>query len=172
MFDEPGTPGAGVEWKELLGALLIIDVHAVKTGIQTTYGLSDAVQATVTIADGPQAGTVHPDTLIFPRVLQSQLSGKIGAKILGRLGQGVAKPGQDPPWMLNPATDADKAQAGAVLTHLASSGLQGAAPAVAPQVPVQQPVVGPQGQQQAYVPPAGQPVPQYVPQPQGPAPTY
>lgn len=132
QFSEPTAPGAGCDWKELNGSLLIIDVLGVKQGIATTYGASDAVQATVTVADGPKVGTVYNDTLIFPKILQSQTSGKVGSKVLGRLGQGVAKPGQSAPWMLNPATDADKAQAGAVLTQLAANGLQAAAPSASP----------------------------------------
>jgi hypothetical protein len=35
------------------------------------------------------------------------LKSKLGEKVLGRLGQGVAKPGQSPPWVLHEANDAD-----------------------------------------------------------------
>jgi hypothetical protein len=46
-------------------------------------------------------------------VLQGQLRSKVGTKVLGRLGQGVAKPGQSPPWTLVAfsSEDARKAQA-------------------------------------------------------------
>lgn len=159
QFTEPTAPGQGIDWKAYNGALLIIDVHGVKTNIPTVHGMSDAVSATVTIADGPEAGRVFADTLIFPKILQSQTSGKVGSKILGRLGQGVAKPGQSAPWMLNPATDQDKAQAGAVLTQLAAHGLQ------------QAPVPVAVGAQAVYVPPpvASQAAPQQYAQ-QAPAP--
>lgn len=167
QFDTPAPPGSGIDWKSLFGALLIIDVHGTKSGIQTVHGPSDAVQATVTVVDGPTAGAVHTDTLVFPRVLQGQLGSKIGKRVLGRLTQGVAKPGQSAPWMLDgEATEGDMAAAGAVLAQLAGAGLQQAAPAVQQQAP-----------QAAYVPPpqqapVGQPVQQgYAPQP-GPAPTY
>lgn len=153
QFNDPTTPGQGIKWEHYNGALLIIDVHGVKNDITTTFGLSDAVAATVTIADGPEAGRVYADTLIFPKILQSQTSSKVGSKVLGRLGQGVAKPGQSAPWMLNPATDQDKAQAGAVLTSLAANGLH----APVQQVPQQAPV--------AYQPPPVQQAPQ-------PAPSY
>ena len=46
--------------------------------------------------------------LVFPRVLQSQLKPKVGQMVLGRLGQGTAKPGQSAPWMLTEPTDADR----------------------------------------------------------------
>lgn len=163
QFNDPQAPGQGIDWKAYNGNLLIVDVHGVKTGIATVHGLSDAVSATVTIADGPETGRVYADTLIFPKILQSQTSSKVGSKILGRLGQGVAKPGQSAPWMLNPATDADKAQAGQVLAQFAGAGLQAPVQQQAPQGPAPQ----------AYVPPQGQPpVQQFVPQQQAPAPTY
>lgn len=154
QFATPSAPSQGIDWKDHNGSLLIIDVHGVKTGIQTVHGLSDAVSATVTVADGPAAGKVYTDTLIFPKILQSQTSSKVGTKVLGRLGQGVAKPGQSAPWMLNPATPQDIAQAGSVLAQVAAQGLQQAAP---------------QAQPAAYVP--GQ-APQPAMAPQGPAPTY
>ncbi|KQP24315.1 hypothetical protein [Aeromicrobium sp. Leaf272] len=44
-------------------------------------------------------------------MLQSQLRGSVGQKVLGRLGQGNAKPGQSAPWLLNEATADDVAKA-------------------------------------------------------------
>jgi hypothetical protein len=41
--------------------------------------------------------------------------------VLGRLGQGVAKPGQSAPWTLTPASDADKVTAGKYLEHVAAA---------------------------------------------------
>lgn len=165
QFATPSDPGAGVKWAELNGSLLVIDVHGVKRDVGTSFGNADeVVQATVTVADGPQAGTVLADTLIFPRVLVSQLNSKVGSKVLGRLGQGVAKPGQSAPWMLNPATDADKATAGQLLAQLAGAGLQQAPPAQQAPAPPQAPTAYVPGQQ-----PGAQPA--YVPQ-GTPAPTY
>jgi hypothetical protein len=102
-FDTPATPSSGVKWAEHLGALVIFDVKAVETGIPTTFGDTDAVRADVTFIDGD----THPDTLIFPKILQSQLRPKVGSKVLGRIGQGTAKPGQSAPWILTDPTPDD-----------------------------------------------------------------
>ncbi len=107
-FEDPAEPGTGIKWNELNGALLLIDVHAFETGIKTAYGLADAVHADVAILDGDHAGDVYADTLIFPKIVSAQLRQQSGKKILGRVGQGVAKAGQDPPWKLHTPTDDDK----------------------------------------------------------------
>lgn len=120
QFAAPAAPGSGITWGDHNGALLLIEPQAVKTGIQTSFGLSDAVQASVTVLDGPHAGTEYPDTLVFPKILQSQVSGRLGQKVLGRLGQGTAKPGQSAPWMLAEASDQDKQTASAWLNRTAA----------------------------------------------------
>jgi hypothetical protein len=111
MFEQPATPSTGIEWGELSGALLIIEVREVVKDINTVHGPSDAVRADVYVVDGPHAGDEHLDALIFSRGLRGQLNERVGHKVLGRLGQGVAKPGQNPPWKLANSNDADKAAA-------------------------------------------------------------
>lgn len=103
----------GIEWASLNGCLLIIDVTQLVKDVPTVHGVADAVRANVTPVDGPSAGASHEDILVFPRVLKSQLSSRVGKKVLGRLGQGEQKKGQSPPWVLAEATDADKAKAAA-----------------------------------------------------------
>lgn len=117
-FAAPAPATGGVDLKTLLGALLIIEPLSAETGIQTTFGPSDAVRANVHVVDGALAGEVHEDTLIFPKVLQGQLKSRIGQKVLGRLGQGQAKPGQSAPWVLQEATPADITAGTAYLTRL------------------------------------------------------
>lgn len=107
-FAAPAAPGEGITWSELNGSLLLIDVLGVETGINTSLGAKDAVRANVAVLDGAQAGTEYPDALIFPKVLGSQLRARVGQKVLGRLGQGQAKPGQSAPWLLSEATPADQ----------------------------------------------------------------
>jgi hypothetical protein len=104
------TPAAssGIEWAALNGCLLVVEPVEVVKDIVTNFGPTDAVRATVTVVDGPKAGEKFEDTLVFPKVLQSQLNSRIGQKVLGRLGQGQAKPGQSAPWMLNPASPQDE----------------------------------------------------------------
>ena len=72
--------------------------------------------------------TLPPDTLVFPKLLQSQLRSQIGKKVLGRLGQGSAKPGQSAPWLLNEASADDIAKAEAwVRANPAPTGVTSAA---------------------------------------------
>lgn len=109
-FAAPAT-ATGIKWDDFKGSLLLIDVSSVETAIKTAFGESDAVRANVTIVDGRSAGETYNDTLIFPKVLVSQLRPNVGKKVLGRLGQGQAKSGQSAPWKLDDATDADRATA-------------------------------------------------------------
>lgn len=108
MFDDPTAPGGGIPWKDHKGALLLIEVLGVQTDVGTAFGVSDATSANVHVLDGPGAGEEYIDTLIFPKLLHSQTRRSVGKKVLGRLGQGEAKPSQDPPWILETATDTDK----------------------------------------------------------------
>ena len=106
-FAAPAPPSDGIEWTAHNGRLLLLTIGGSET-VNTSFGEKEAVRADVVILDGPEAGTRYDDTLVFPKLLVSQLKSRAGQKVLGRLGQGVAKPGQKPPWILNEATDADK----------------------------------------------------------------
>lgn len=110
MTNPFATPAAasGLDLEALNGKLLLITPLKVEEGISTNFGLKDAVRADVVVLDGPDAGSENADTLIFPLVLIGQLRSRIGQKVLGRLGQGQAKPGQKPPWKLSEATPADQ----------------------------------------------------------------
>lgn len=125
QFADPAAPSAGIQWGELNGALLLIEVTGVEQGIQTQFGAADAVRADVTVLDGPKQGEEHDDTLIFPKLLASQLRPRVNQKVLGRLGQGAGKPGQSPPWMLNQATPQDQQLASQYLAaQMAQPGQQ------------------------------------------------
>jgi hypothetical protein len=106
-FGSPTPPGGGIDLKTVNGALLLITVHSVEHGISTVHGPSDAIRCDVAVLDGASKGEEYTDTLLFPKVLQSQLRGHVGGKIIGRLGTGQAKPGQSAPWVLSEATPAD-----------------------------------------------------------------
>lgn len=106
MFDKPAS-AIGIQWADHKGRLMLIEPHAVETGVKTSLGEKDAVRADVTIIDADGGPQEFHDTLIFPRVLMSQTRSMIGKKVLGRLGQGQAKPGQNAPWRLEDPTDAD-----------------------------------------------------------------
>jgi len=117
QFTDPGT-STGIQWGDVKGSLLLVTVHSLEPGIVTSLGEKDAIRADIVVLDGDQSGEVYDDALVFPRKLIGQLRPRIGEKVLGRLGQGNAKPGQNPPWELTPATDADKKVAAAHLNKV------------------------------------------------------
>jgi hypothetical protein len=106
-FAAPAT-ASGIKWEDYKGHLLMFDVKAQEVGMTTAFGNADPIRADIAVLDGPEAGETISDTLVFPRVLISQLKPNVGRKVLGRLGQGAAKPGQSAPWTLSDATDEDK----------------------------------------------------------------
>lgn len=116
-FASPAT-ASGVKWDELKGALLIFDVTAYEDSITTSYGDTPAVRADLSVVDGDQGGQQYSETLVFPKVLISQLRPNVGKKVLGRLGQGQAKQGQSAPWMLQEASEDDQKAATAFLNQL------------------------------------------------------
>lgn len=120
-FSAPGT-ASGISWDTYKGHLLLFTVDRLETGVKTSLGDKDAIRADVAVLDGPDAGEIITDTLVFPRVLIGQLKAKVGGgKVLGRLGQGEAKPGQNPPWKLSDFTEADAELAKAHLSKTAAS---------------------------------------------------
>ena len=125
-FATPAAPSGGIEWASYKGSLLLIDVIAQEHGVQTVHGPADPVRANVSIIDGPGAGETFDDTLIFPKVLIGQTKSRIGEKVLGRLGQGVAKPGQSAPWQLEAATPEEIAKAEAWLAQKATPAVASA----------------------------------------------
>lgn len=123
MSDEFSGPSSadGIKWADYKGALLMFEVKGYEPSVNTVHGETSAVQANVVVLDGADADTVITDTLVFPKVLQSQIKGHVGGKVLGRLGQGDAKKGQSAPWKLADATEADKAIARAYIAKHATA---------------------------------------------------
>ena len=127
-FATPASPGEGIQFKDHLGALVLIDVLGFEEKIKTSFGDNDAVRANVHVIEGAGAGESYEDTLIFPRLLVSQTKKAIGQKVLGRLGQGNAKPGQSAPWILSEATPEDIAKAETWVAQNAPTVTSAAAP--------------------------------------------
>lgn len=133
-FAAPAAAGGAVDLKTLHGSLLLITVSAVESGIQTVHGPSDAIRADIAVLDGTEKGEEYSDALLFPKVLQSQLKSRVGQKVLGRLGQGQAKPGQSAPWVLQEATPEDK-QVGIAYLSNGFAAPAATAPAATAQAP-------------------------------------
>lgn len=109
LFDAPSS-SSGVKITDFDGQLLLITPTGHETDIPTAYGPADAVTATIAVLDGAGAGDEHAGVRIFQKALQGQLRPKVGTgrMVLGRLGRGIAKPGQSAPWLLADPTEADK----------------------------------------------------------------
>lgn len=122
QFENPGTTTA-LDLEAINGRLLLIKPHRVEVGVKTTLGEKDATVVDVHVIDGPDPGEVFQEVFIWPRVLQGQLRSLVGTGkfVLGRLGKGVAKPGQNPPWKLSDPLDADNTLATQYLERLDGS---------------------------------------------------
>lgn len=130
-FAAPAS-ASGIDWIGLNGHLVVVEVERFEEDIQTANGPRDAIRATVHDIDGQQTGE---DVLIFPKVLVSNLRPRVGQKVLGRVGQGVAKPGQNAPWVLTDASTDTDAAAKAVAYLKAREAGQFTAPAQAQPAP-------------------------------------
>ncbi len=148
-FAAPAS-SAGLDFNEMNGHLVVVEVEGHETGIVTANGERDAIRGILHDVD---AAETHEDVLIFPKVLVSSLKPRVGQKVLGRIGQGVAKPGQNPPWIIEDASG-DQAAAKRAGDYLAAwragefsapataaPAAQAQAPAAAPQVDLTDPNV-------------------------------
>jgi hypothetical protein len=119
MFQQP-SQGDQVKIAELLGCLVLIWVRELREEIQTAYGPSDAIAADLHVLDGAKGGEKFENTLIFQKALIGSLRGAIGGEpVLGRISQGIAKPGQSAPYILTSFTDADAAVATGYIQRMA-----------------------------------------------------
>lgn len=135
MSTEFAAPVESSGWsaKESVGHLVVIEVHGLEKDIVTSLGERDAISATVHDID---AQDTFADTLIFPRVLIGSLKARVGQKVLGRITLGVAKPGQNAPYLIEDASG-DPAAAQRATAYLAAVAAgQFAAPAAAAPAPV------------------------------------
>ncbi len=107
LFD---APAAGVKITDFEDCLLLVKPTGTQELENSQYNSSDVTVADITVLDGERAGEFHPSSFVYQKVLQGQLRPSIatGRFVLGRLGRGVAKPGQSAPWILADPTDADK----------------------------------------------------------------
>jgi hypothetical protein len=113
-FAPPG--GGNFDARTLNGSLLLITPLSHEKDIKTANGLKDAIKANIVVLDGSEAGSEISGGLIFQGRLIGQLKGRIGnGMVLGRLGQGPAEKGKNPPWVLDDPNAGDKDAARAYL---------------------------------------------------------
>jgi hypothetical protein len=113
------------------GALLLITNIRQEMDVVTEFGTANPIACNVAVLDGDHKGDTFTDTFLFGVALINKLKTFAGTdtKVLARLGQGDAKPGRSAPWILDPATEDDKAIARRYEAHIATTA---AAPAEEP----------------------------------------
>ena len=118
MFQQP-SKGDQVDMNDLIGSLALFWVREVREGITTPYGEKEAVACDIHVLDGLKGGEKFENALIFQGALIGSLRSAAGGEpVLGRVGTGLAKPGQKPPFVLNPFTDQDAATATHYISQL------------------------------------------------------
>ena len=116
-FDAP-SKSSGARITDFEGCLLLVKPTSRQQGIPTAFGPADAIVADIVVLDGKYANAEpYTDVYVFQKVLQGQLKAKVGTGryVLGRLGKGIARPGQSAPWVLQDPTEQDKEAARAYL---------------------------------------------------------
>ena len=121
------TAGDYVKIADLNGHLCIFTPLESLASVATVNGDSPAVRVNIVDLD---ADTEHNDVLVFNKAIVSSLKSNIGAQVLARVGQGIAKPGKTAPWILNDATTdkAAVAKATAYIAKVATAGITSPAP--------------------------------------------
>lgn len=120
-FDRPAA-GGKFNAEDHINKLLLITPTGYIKDKPTTFGVKDCVEANIVVINEAAPGDSEEieDALLFGGVLIGQTKSKVNkGMVLGRLGQGTAKPGQKPPWILTDPTDADADTARAYLASKA-----------------------------------------------------
>jgi hypothetical protein len=118
--DEFDTAGAYVAMKDLLGELVLFSPTEYVDEVTTDFGTKDAVITDLVVLS--QDGTPeYGDVMIFQGSLIGALKRKIptARKVLGVIGKGEAKKGQNPPYILLQPDDEQKQMARNFLAGIA-----------------------------------------------------
>lgn len=110
MFATGTTTGSGHKLTDDEGACVLVKAQKVRQMIVTQYGESEAVQASWVVLDGPNAGAVRNDSLIFQRFIVNSLTSNFDSGRPFTVGvifrdQARAKKGQSAPVVLADPTD-------------------------------------------------------------------
>jgi len=136
-FTSPASATIGPKPADLQGHLLIITPVEYRTGIITSLGEAEAIQCDLVDLD---TNTEHTNVLFFNTALRSSLKPNIGAQVLARIGQGVAKPGKSAPWILLDATT-NKDDVDLATKYVAARAISGFQPAAAKTVSAPEQVI-------------------------------
>lgn len=111
---DPASGGGGWNAKEALGDLLLIRPTKLERDFKTSAGISDVIRAEVVVIDEkkPKKSEAHSDVLLFWTSVVNSLEPAVGkGRVVGRLVMGEASPGKSAPYLLEKATDEEKALA-------------------------------------------------------------
>lgn len=110
-FGDPSGLGDQFKTADYVGELAAF-VEGRRETANTKFGETEVTKCRyVVLLTGGEAGTVFDDPIIFGNISKDVLSHETKI-VLGRIAQGEAKPGKNPPFILNPASDDDKKLAG------------------------------------------------------------
>jgi hypothetical protein len=139
QFADP-TQGSVLKLDDILGHAILVKPLSHELAIPTAFGESDAVKVNVVDLT---TGTFHENVLWFPGYVVGSLKTQIGKLVLAQVAQGTPKPGQSPPWVLNPMSGNPEVVAAAEAWLAANPGVLDtfAAPAATPAPTVAAPVV-------------------------------
>jgi hypothetical protein len=96
-FASPAAASSGPKPADLQGQLVIFKPIEYRSGIETVNGPADAISCDIINLDTNEE---HSDVLFFNIAIRNALRPLIGQRVLGRIQQGVAKPGKTAPWII------------------------------------------------------------------------
>lgn len=127
-FNAPSTGGGDtLPVKDVANHVVLIYVKSYEQAISTSLGERDAVRLNVVDLE---TGEHYLNVLWFPKVIVGSLKRQVGQFVLAQVAQGVAKPGQNAPWVLNDVSTAPKAVAAAEEWLAANPGVLDEAPTI------------------------------------------
>lgn len=113
-FATPTGGGDGSKISDDVNQAILVRPTEYIPSMKTTQGVSDAVRADWIVLTGPNQGQVRNGSLIFQKVLKSELTRIMGTPkpmMVAVLGMGEARNGNNAPYLFAPADDATKALA-------------------------------------------------------------
>ena len=113
-FATPTGGGDGSKISDDVNQAILVRPTEYIPSMKTTQGVSDAVRADWIVLTGPNQGQVRNGSLIFQKVLKSELRAILGTPkplMVAVLGMGEARNGNNAPYLFAPADDATKALA-------------------------------------------------------------
>ena len=113
-FASPTGAGDGSKISDDLDQAILLRPTEYIPSMSTSQGTTDAVRADWIVLTGPNQGQVRNSSLIFQKVLKSELRSIMGTPkpmMVAVIGRGEAKGGKSAPYLFSAADDATKALA-------------------------------------------------------------